>query len=168
VYIYAMAGTEGWVRAHKLDDEGFDLVKIEWDKQHWRYNGQPDGWTYADHFYIVGPPTPPKQEEEEGEVQLPEMPASESELDEYVDVLTQAMDAASESEGFIMLAVKRAPNPEKPDEIMFIPQIYQHAVSKEAALLLDMQIAEVAASSYQELVFNMMQAMKSDEGDDES
>src|SRR5881628_1363731 len=80
VYIYALAGTEGWVRGFKTDAEGFELVKIEWDKEHWRYNGQPDGWTFADHFYVVGPPSPPQENREpeaEEKIELPELPASE-------------------------------------------------------------------------------------------
>lgn len=168
VYVYALAGTEGWVRGFKTDDEGFELVKIEWDKAHWRYNGQPDGWTFADHFYVVGPPSPPQAKEEEQteepkvEVKLPEMPASEDEMDQYMETLTEAMDAASESEGFIVLTIRRMPNPDNPAEIMFIPGLFTHSVSKEAGMLLDIQLAEAASTSYQELIFQMMQAIRSD------
>lgn len=164
VYVYALAGTEGWVRGHKVDDEGFDLVKIEWDKTHWRFNGQPDGWTFASHFYVVGPPSPPehKEEEKEDDMKLPEMPASEDEMDEYMDTLTEAMDAASESEGFVVFTIRRVPNPDNPSEIMFIPGLFTHSVSKEAGMLLDIQLAEAASTSYQELIIQMMQAIKSD------
>lgn len=168
VYVYALAGTEGWVRGQKTDDDGFDLVRIEWDKDHWRYNGQQDGWTYADHFYVIGPPSPPQHEQpqEDEEAVLPDPPASENEMDAYMQTLTDAMEAASESEGFLLVAVKRIPNPEKPSEILFAPAVFNHSVSREISMILDMQLAEMAANSYQEMVFNMMQSIKPDDDND--
>jgi hypothetical protein len=29
------------------------MVYIEWDKKHWTYNGEPDEWTFAEHFEPV-------------------------------------------------------------------------------------------------------------------
>src|SRR4051812_27694283 len=51
VYDLARAGAEGWIRARTLDPVGeFPMVYVEWDKDHWAYNGQSDIWTYEDHF----------------------------------------------------------------------------------------------------------------------
>src|SRR5574338_1211558 len=49
VYAKATAGSVGTITGVK-EDEGFDMVYIEWDKTHWRYNGEPDGWTFESHF----------------------------------------------------------------------------------------------------------------------
>lgn len=46
-------GNEGLIKSYKEDSVGFPMVFIEWDKNHWTYNGAPDGWTYADHFEKV-------------------------------------------------------------------------------------------------------------------
>ncbi len=43
-------GNEGWVRDIKYDQWGLPIIQIEWDKNHWTYNGAPDGWTFPDHF----------------------------------------------------------------------------------------------------------------------
>lgn len=46
-------GNEAWVRGMKEDRWGLPMVLIEWDKNHWTYNGAPDGWTFAEHFEKV-------------------------------------------------------------------------------------------------------------------
>lgn len=167
VYVYALAGTEGWVRGSKQDSDGFELYKIEWDKEHWRYNGQPDGWTFAEHFKVIGPPDPRAVEEEDDDeevgedIEMQDDPVSkEEELESYMETLSQAFDAAAEAEGFIVFTIRRVPNPEKPEEVAFVPTMFQHSSSKEASMLLDIQLADVASSNYQEMIFNLMQAIK--------
>jgi hypothetical protein len=178
VYTFALSGTEGWVRGRKVDDFGYDLVKVEWDKEHWRYNGQPDGWTFESHFKIIGPPEIPATTEEEeeveqgeqsqeesiGELTLHEAPPADHQIEVYIDTLTEAMDAASESEAFLMIAVRRVPNPENPTETMYVPQIFSTATTKEGALLLDIQLAECASTSYEEMVFQLIEQLKKNDG----
>lgn len=174
VYLFALAGTEGWVRDHKEDEHGYELVKIEWDKEHWRYNGQSDGWTYQNHFKVIGPPSFPKEqtepiEEEQLEALLAEelgegveidASPSDEQLAVYVDTLAEATEAASESEAFLMIAVRRVPNPENPRETVFLPQIFTTSTSKEGALLLDIQLAECASTSYEEMVISLIEQLK--------
>lgn len=47
---FGLPGNEGWVREHKAEKYGYQQVFIEWDKNHWAYNGAPDGWTWEGHF----------------------------------------------------------------------------------------------------------------------
>lgn len=151
VYSLALSGTEGWVRDHRVDDDGFEMVAIEWDPDHWRYNGQPDGWTFASHFRVVGPPEPPTNEPVfEDDDELPEPGPTDEQIEEYVDAITDAMDAASESEGFFMLTIRRMHNPEDPNQTMFVPQIFMQATTREAEVLIDVQLLECASSSMQQ------------------
>lgn len=183
VYLYALVESQGWVREQKIDDDGFHLVYIEWDKDHWRYNGQPDGWTFADHFNVIGPPEPrvvePEQIEPEEEPQVtinginlpdflaqlttapePEIEGEEEEPgDLYMKELMEAMDAASGAEGFIMISIRRAANPENPQELIFVPVVHTNSLTEEAHVLLDVQLAECASQSYQEMMFNLMQVL---------
>jgi hypothetical protein len=48
-YPSATSGSEGWVRKQSYD-HGFPMVYIEWDKEHWAYNGEQDLWTFEKHF----------------------------------------------------------------------------------------------------------------------
>lgn len=164
VYAFALAGTEGWIRDRKQDDDGFEMVKIEWDRDHWRYNGQPDCWTFVDHFALIGPPEPFDEEDEvEDDSEELEPPASMEQLERYMEALTAAMDSASESEGFFIMTIKRVPHPENPNEVMYVPQLFTHSTSREASILLDIQLAECAAQTYEEMVAHLIQRLKRDD-----
>lgn len=54
---------EAWIRGIREDRWGLPMVLVEWDKNHWTYNGAPDGWTFAEHFEKVeSEMADPKQE----------------------------------------------------------------------------------------------------------
>jgi hypothetical protein len=50
---FSRVGNEGWIRKRKRDRYGYPQVLIEWDKDHWAYNGQEDGWTWEGQFEAV-------------------------------------------------------------------------------------------------------------------
>ncbi len=50
---FARNGNEAYIRGVKSDRWGLPMILIEWDKNHWTYNGAPDGWTFPDHFEKV-------------------------------------------------------------------------------------------------------------------
>ena len=50
----AKVGNEGWVIARQRDRFGLPQIFIQWDPFHWAYNHQPDGWTFEEHFDLVG------------------------------------------------------------------------------------------------------------------
>lgn len=50
---FSRVGNEGWIRKRKRDKYGYPQVFIQWDKDHWAYNGQEDGWTWEGHFEAV-------------------------------------------------------------------------------------------------------------------
>src|SRR5271165_7482108 len=62
---YSCTGNEGWIRNHRTDEHGYFQVLIEWDHDHWAYNGAPNCWTWEDHFDLVEEP------------KMPEMPSSQ-------------------------------------------------------------------------------------------
>lgn len=53
LYPVATARSEGFIRKRKFDAYGFPMIWIEWDKEHWGYNGESDGWTFEGHFEIT-------------------------------------------------------------------------------------------------------------------
>src|SRR3954463_12981755 len=59
VYSRAVSASQGVVRKRQFDEAGFPLVYIEWDKEHWRFNEEEDGWTFASHFKVIGEADPP-------------------------------------------------------------------------------------------------------------
>jgi hypothetical protein len=159
-YPRAMPLAEGWARAVKTDEDGFLMVNIEWDKSHWRYNGQRDGWTFADHFKTIGAPAEPEESYAVNDEELPQDPEpigpTDDEIEEYIATLTDAMEAASESEGFFVIGIRRQPNPGNPNETVYMPSVYMQALTPEARTLLQVQLMEIASSNYQQLMVTLM------------
>lgn len=160
VYRSALPGNEGWIRDHKHDSAGFRLVYIEWDKEHWRYNGQIDGWTFEDHFKVIKAqdklPELEVPEEEEDEKLLTDPRAGDDEdIAEYIDTMSEAFEAASMSQGFFMICVKKSQNPDGSGEIL-MPEMYGSTLSDEMQFLIEAQLAECVAASHQDLIYKIM------------
>jgi|ERR1017187_1212680 hypothetical protein len=65
---FSCTGNEGWVRHHRADEHGYAQVLIEWDHDHWSYNGAPNCWTWEEHFDLVKgnmPEQPPSENPQE-------------------------------------------------------------------------------------------------------
>ncbi|WP_028058363.1 hypothetical protein [Candidatus Solirubrobacter pratensis] len=57
-YVVATAGWRGTVVDAKVDEDGFEMIYVKWDRDHWLYRpGQEDGWTYPSHFHVVRAPS---------------------------------------------------------------------------------------------------------------
>lgn len=160
VYALAVPGTEGWVRDHKIDDDGFAMVAIEWDKDHWRFNGQPDGWTFADHFKVIGTPDPPMEQGSMSDDELLDPRPSDEQIEMYIDTISDAMDTAAESDGFFMLAVRSMPNPDNPSETVFVPTVIMQALTQEAEIILDVQLMDCANTTYQQIALSLLERFR--------
>lgn len=143
VYTFAVAGSEGIVRARRPDDMGaFPMVYIEWDHEHWTYNGESNGWTFEDHFELVEnnmPEKPDRDEalrtaaeailaaigddqdnssepEEEAPAQDEEEPAFQHSPD-YEGIVEKALDFLTTSaEAFIIIGVEKIDHPFRQDD----------------------------------------------------
>src|SRR5271170_1972050 len=78
---FSCTGNEGWVRDHRADEHGYPQVMVEWDHDHWAYNGAPNCWTWENHFDLVEEP-------------MSEQPQNPT----LADLLTMAAQAASDLE----------------------------------------------------------------------
>ena len=127
VYRAATAGSRGSIKGIKEDDMGFLLVNIEWDKGHWTYAGQNDGWTFANHFAVVV--------ENELICGSDEDPQAK---DQYTEAIMDAFDEASESQGFLLVALKEVPTDFPESEIkMYNPVVLVAAMTEDAARVLE-------------------------------
>lgn len=112
LYKKALPGMRGTVQGLNTDADGFEFVYIEWDKDHWRYNGESDGWTYASHFRPAGLDLDHEllgAEEQDIPTVIPILTEAEEdqEAEQYLEVLMTACDRAAESEGFYFVTLKR-------------------------------------------------------------
>jgi hypothetical protein len=63
IYPLSFPGAQAKIVDYTIDPEGFERVLIEWDRKHYRYNGERNNWTYASHFRVISPApklVPPK------------------------------------------------------------------------------------------------------------
>lgn len=167
VYLFALPQAEGWVRDRKTDGDGFDLVFVEWDKDHWRYNGQKDGWTFQEHFDVKEraeeKAEQPDLEELLAQIQAVPRDPSDDEAEEFFDELSEAFDHAAEGEGYFIIVIRRKQTDE--GEVLY-PEIFAGTLSDEAGLLMDAQVAQIASASYQEMMVklvNMVLQQRKDE-----
>lgn len=165
VYDKAVAGSQGIVVAKKKDD-GFAMIKVEWDKDHWRYNGEPDQWTYENHFQLAERTSLHEAVEDPTQFahaimdRMQDMGNSEEEIDDYVDKLHRVANLLAESEGFIILTARMEPSPTQPDSDTVIPYIYGAFLTPQAQMLLEAQLIGMAASAHQEIASRMIQHYK--------
>lgn len=160
VYLLALPQAEGFVRDHKVDPDGFPLVYVEWDTDHWRFNGQRDGWTFEEHFDLKERPSvsehEPKPELSDFLAQLQGEPPkiSDEQAQEFFDELSDALEHATDGEGFLLISVRRRQTEE--GEVVVYPEIFASTLTEEAGLLLDAQLAQIAALSYQDMIFKLV------------
>lgn len=167
VYPSAWAGTEGWIRGQRTDEDGFDQVFIEWDKGHWRYSGESDLWTFANHFRAIGPPDLPAENDPRiaefldlSDIPAPEPagercpdcgeihPSQDDDWQVYFDVLQRASDKAADSDNFVLLTF--APLDGKPD--LILPHFYVSAMEPEDVYRLFAHMGELANRAMKTLV----------------
>lgn len=108
VYPKAAAGMRGTIRGFTEDEYNFDRCYVEWDREHWRYNGEADLWAYPSHFrpaQVDGDHDLLGAEEQD----IPTVPnISDEDLEEeYIDQIMTACDRASEANGFYLVTMKR-------------------------------------------------------------
>lgn len=166
VYQDAAPGAQGYIRDHKTDADGFELVLVEWEKNHWKYAGQPDGWTFASHFEVIGEPDGEYRNVEGHLADLDELLDPEAETvsfedkltspDDYLQELNRAMEDMMDTEAFIIIAISEQEHPDT-NETVYIPRIFSSALKEEARLLLDAQLAQIASFSHQELIIRLLE-----------
>ncbi len=162
-YSFAAAGSEGWVRKLEHDGVGFPVVYIEWDKDHWAYNGEPNQWTLEAHFEPVEEAEmakkdkQPKSEkqlfaeflewrERENKSEKDKTPAIGA---EYEAVLERAAQVGKTADAFLMIAVQTLPGDE--DSPAYNPIVVNYYKDEAAGLLLESQLARLVAEGYAHL-----------------
>lgn len=156
IYPMARGYMEGIIDRHELDDLGYPMVWIKWDRKHWAYNGEADGWTMEAHF------NPVKEEKVVPEGfdmnEFAKMVAKHLQSNDDVkkedtheptheDMFSVERERAIETlrepttSAFIVIAV------ESIDDKM-IPSIYKADVRESAKVFVDMTMGDLAANTH--------------------
>lgn len=101
LYQKASAPARAFVKQNQVDEYGFDKVYVEWDRDHWRHNGESDKWAYASHFKVIKLPATDDTESEYEEQLISE---EEAKLQSAIE---SAAIIASDGEGFMLISLER-------------------------------------------------------------
>jgi hypothetical protein len=142
------------------------MVYVEWIKNDWRYNAQADGWTFAEHFIIRELPKelPEKAEEKKEDELVCDIHEDEDGIDGYIQTMENAFEAASEAEGFFLLAVKKFPAPNLSGKEVYIPIVFSNSYSTKAQVVIAAGLADCLSALY----MDAMQRYQETEDDQES
>lgn len=138
VYKSAPTGAQASVRDKTVDEDGFELIFVKWDREDEKHDEQ-DGWTFANHFILL-----------ENDIKLITRVETEDEREikrlerekEFVESLGVAFDTAVTAHAFFMIAVK-----EDDSEMGMSPYMFANTQSESAGLLMESFIIQLAAES---------------------
>lgn len=115
VYEKVFPASPGVISGFRRGKFDYPEVFIIWDKDHWRYNGEPDMWTFASHFRPIEGAEPeligaevhdiPSSIPDEPEPHIPTNEENQA-MEDYMEALISAADRASESDAFFFICLK--------------------------------------------------------------
>lgn len=175
MYQNARVYNEAVVRARTRDNLGYPHVYVEWDKDHWAYSGEEDGWTFESHFDLVEEKMEDRQDDllaaltklvqsfsggDAGENVRKVIEDEEDESDlTYEQVLKNAFNDAIKGDAFIVLVALPAKFGERE---LLVPHIYVHSKRDDASLMLDATMADAASQAHASLVLKLIESAKAD------
>ncbi len=175
---FTCTGNEGWIRNQRDDEAGYSHVLIEWDHDHWAYNGAPNCWTWEDHFDLVEEPKMPEMPQDPQETSTPEealrrlteqfvsglsailKPETEEQpaLIEDVpdpqrgqDITDEAVEALKNGKAFVVVSIQESENG------VIHPAIYQQAETEHWALICQGQLGHATALLQDSLIHDRLQ-----------
>lgn len=187
---YSRVGNEGWIRRRKRDRYGYPEVLVEWDRDHWAYNGQPDCWTMEGQFEAAEEnmsekaPDPNESRDDQirditekfvralfgtlgvGEETPPrEAPQEEEDDSDKWDALAvSASEAVQAAPAYIVIALEHLQHEDAPP--MIIPRVFYAAQTPEYRLIAQSQLAHVLAAMQDETIAETLQERVSDDSED--
>lgn len=175
---------EGWVRNRKRDEFGYPAIYVEWDRDHWAYSGEEDGWTMEAHFDKVEE----SMQNEEGNLPAPDEPIfqalikaikeelqkdNEDNIDktqgepesvedrsEYEAAVEEAMQAAHDGIGFVIVVANSMAIDK--DEVI-VPTVLSYSTRPDAEALLEAQLSDLGAQAHYRSVIRRLKSGEFDE-----
>jgi hypothetical protein len=186
VYPKARAYMEGWVRRQTRDELGYPLIYVEWDKDHWAYSGESNGWAMESHFDLVQTEENMADEKKYSQDEIADIlakvlnevvpretdvkydggspePSEDLAEDTYEESVQKAFQVASEGEAFFLFVAKK----EGTTNVAYIPYSFSDARDHQspAVPLLEATLSDVGAQAHAASAFREIRQM-TEEGND--
>lgn len=178
MYDWARVGAQGRVKDVTFESQGYPLAYIEWDKDHWTYEGQEDGWFFQSHFKVVEDSTVNEEIDPKLLAQIvkaikaaqgEDTAAPEPEEDkqaEYVKAIELAKSELEDTEAFALITVTRKMH--ESGVPVLIPSVVSYAKGQTGVVAVHNQLAVMMMGNYQMLLDSKLQEAYQQENDDES
>jgi hypothetical protein len=159
----ACAGNQGWIRGRQRDPKfGYPQVFIEWDKDHWAYNGLDNVWTFESHFDIVEKAMTEKNNEDKiqelvagftqnivaaikgGEQPQIEAPKEDVINSEYLEKVREIAKELEDTDALIILSLEHRGD-------IIVPNVITLEKEEKLRAILNLQVAYLAAQNMETL-----------------
>lgn len=173
LYPFAGAGSPGWVRKQQHDRLGYPQVFIEWDKNHWSYNGEPDKWAMEAHFEPLenapmsdqsqNQPTPENMAQmfaafQQFMADQSQQPAQQETNDtlaeDYKKSIETVIELLNEADSYIVITTTRVERDGRPPAIT--PRAINFYKSVEGGMIAELQLSKMAAMSHEEQILRAL------------
>ena len=154
------------------------MVFVEWDRDHWAYNDEPNQWTFESHFEIIeeGSTVSKKSSDDilrgiagligeylsdvdndQGKTQESTAPTPDTadSPDEFIETIGNAHERATEADAFILISINEERD-QAGNDIM-VPYVYSSHRNDIAGVLLHAQVAAFAAAAHREAALEIIQ-----------
>lgn len=181
-YSMARVYMEATVKAQRHDELGYPFVFIEWDKNHWAYSGEHDGWTLEAHFDLIEDSVSDDNNQDELLAALGELvkrfqdkpeetkvddPSQVSEdeksEDDFFGRLEKAFNDALEGEAYVVLVARKE---ELAGREVVVPHFYASSHRPDAMLLLEATMSDVGAQTHTQLAFESIRKSQQEDEDE--
>lgn len=182
---FSRVGNEGWIRNRRRDKYGYPQVFIQWDKDHWAYNHQEDGWTWEGQFEEVKDNNMDSSDQSNnlenqirditenfvsaifstlGQNQQPD-PTQETSIEDdaaniddtpWDKLASEATESLAKSRGYLLISLEDAEADNAPE--MIIPRIFQACREPDYALMIQSQLSHFLASSQDHLISKLLES----------
>lgn len=163
VYPRSPTGARGWIRGKRQLSKSDPEIYIEWDKTHWRYQQERDGWTFEHHFKPVQDIDlheilADAQRQVESE-RCPDCGRDHQAPQEFLELLMQAQEKALGSDGFFIITL----TPKVADGVtIYEPEIFSHTLTDAAECMIKAQLAYFTSQLYAQSAVETIRQLRDD------
>lgn len=176
LYEAAYAGAEGQVRGLRHDKLGYPEIYVVWDKTHWTYNGEDDGWTMESHFDIleddmdshdndkhpVSKDLLREMAKQMGYDLVPSESPNATDLDaEYERIASAALEAITEGSAFVVLTVREGNSEQGPAKVTEVFNGYKDEVSQ---YLVEANVSRIGSKAHERVISKVLYDIMEAEG----
>lgn len=190
---YGRAGQEGWVRKRKRDRYGYPEVLVEWDRNHWADNQQPNCWSMEGQFEAVEDsmseavnPNESREEqirgitekfisalfgtlgvdqEEAEQDRAEEEPSEDLDPEQWDTLAAAAADSVRQAPAYVVIALEHLQVIDGAPP-MIIPRVFHAAREPDLKLITQSHLAHVLASMQDETIAGVLEQQVGDDSED--